>query len=163
MNHQIPLLAARSLPHQFLAGGREIQTNHYPWQRPKLLISHFLERLPSGVVYWSSMSQTESWPVHVYDFTKAKRRSDPFTVYICHGRLLLGVRLVVLPTLPESLSYPVFILSGALWSRIHHCREEGLLLALLTGKKKVDYNHKVIIEPSQVYSLTKNPFFGSFS
>jgi len=44
-----------------------------------------------------------------------------------------------------------------------HCREEGLLLALLTGKKKLDYNHKVIIEPSQVYSLTKNPFFGSFS
>ena len=44
-----------------------------------------------------------------------------------------------------------------------HCREEGLLLALLTGKKKLDYNHKVIIELSQVYSLTKNPFFDSFS
>ena len=26
-----------------------------------------------------------------------------------------------------------------------HCREEGLLLALLTGKKKLDYNHRVII------------------
>jgi len=25
-----------------------------------------------------------------------------------------------------------------------HCREEGLLLALLTGKKKLNYNHRVI-------------------
>jgi hypothetical protein len=31
-----------------------------------------------------------------------------------HGRLLLGVRLVVLPTLPEILSCPLVILNGAL-------------------------------------------------
>jgi hypothetical protein len=33
---------------------------------------------------------------------------------IGHGRLLLGVRLVVLPTLPEILSCPLVILNGAL-------------------------------------------------
>jgi hypothetical protein len=33
---------------------------------------------------------------------------------IGHGRLLLGVRSVVLPTLPEILSCPVLMLSGAL-------------------------------------------------
>jgi hypothetical protein len=33
---------------------------------------------------------------------------------IGHGRLLLGVRLVVLPTLPEILSCPLVTLSGAL-------------------------------------------------
>ena len=33
---------------------------------------------------------------------------------IGHGRLLLGVRLIVLPKLPETLSCPPVILSGAL-------------------------------------------------
>jgi hypothetical protein len=35
------------------------------------------------------------------------------------SRLLLGVRLVVLLTLPETPAYPLVILNGALLSRIH--------------------------------------------
>jgi len=37
-----------------VAAGREIQTNHYPWQRPKPYILYFLERLRSN------KSQTET-------------------------------------------------------------------------------------------------------
>ena len=51
--------------------------------------------------------------------TGTRYMTDDISLIFCkmgigHGRLLLGVRLVVLPTLPEILSCPPVILCGAL-------------------------------------------------